>query len=151
MIGLSSRCVVSLSQLKRFRIIRSEHPSTIKLRMRFTFPIAPEAPFSFALPVHPTQHPTSNMTQTMGMFQLAYLPPPTVSPVDSQSTLSTTSTTSSRRTGTRKEGQFVFKHGQRHHGYDNEKAPYPLSYERSVLELSVLTSLCLSPSFMPES
>lgn len=34
-----------------------------------------------------------------------------------------------------KEGQFVYKHGRRHHSYDSEKAPYPLSYDRQVLEL----------------
>ncbi|TFK77381.1 S-adenosyl-L-methionine-dependent methyltransferase [Pluteus cervinus] len=37
-----------------------------------------------------------------------------------------------------KEGQFIFKHGQRHHAFDNEKAPYPLSYDRQVLELESL-------------
>ena len=29
-----------------------------------------------------------------------------------------------------KESQFVYKHGQRHHSYDPEKAPYPVSYDR---------------------
>ncbi|PFH49806.1 hypothetical protein AMATHDRAFT_62438 [Amanita thiersii Skay4041] len=37
-----------------------------------------------------------------------------------------------------KEGQFVYKHGKRHHSYDNEKAPYPLSYDRNVLEIEAL-------------
>ena len=34
-----------------------------------------------------------------------------------------------------KEGQFVYKHGKRHHSYDSEKAPYPLSYDKEVLEM----------------
>ncbi|XP_006454102.1 hypothetical protein AGABI2DRAFT_182094 [Agaricus bisporus var. bisporus H97] len=43
-----------------------------------------------------------------------------------------------RRSTTRKEGHFVYKHGQRHHSYDSEKAPYPLCYDRSVLDLESL-------------
>lgn len=35
------------------------------------------------------------------------------------------------------------KHGQRHHSYDPEKAPYPVSYDRHVLEL------CVSPILDP--
>ncbi|KAJ7492468.1 S-adenosyl-L-methionine-dependent methyltransferase [Mycena latifolia] len=34
-----------------------------------------------------------------------------------------------------RKGQFELKHGQRHHTYDREKAPYPLAYSRHVLEL----------------
>ncbi|KAJ6621207.1 S-adenosyl-L-methionine-dependent methyltransferase [Mycena sp. CBHHK59/15] len=34
-----------------------------------------------------------------------------------------------------RKGQFEYKHGQRHHTYDREKAPYPLAYTRQVLEL----------------
>jgi hypothetical protein len=34
-----------------------------------------------------------------------------------------------------KEGQFVYKYGKRHHSYDREKAPYPLSYDKEVLEM----------------
>ena len=30
---------------------------------------------------------------------------------------------------------FLNKHGHRHHSFDPEKAPYPLSYDRQVLEL----------------
>ncbi|KAJ8084466.1 hypothetical protein PM082_003236 [Marasmius tenuissimus] len=37
-----------------------------------------------------------------------------------------------------KESQFVVKHGQRLHSFDPEKAPYPLSYDRYVLELEAL-------------
>ena len=33
---------------------------------------------------------------------------------------------------------FQYKYGQRHHSYDSEKAPYPLSYDKHVLELYVL-------------
>ncbi|KAJ7706019.1 hypothetical protein B0H17DRAFT_1035287 [Mycena rosella] len=37
-----------------------------------------------------------------------------------------------------RKGQFEFKHGQRHHTYDREKAPYPLAYSKHVLELESL-------------
>lgn len=37
-----------------------------------------------------------------------------------------------------KEGQFSYKHGKRHHSYDSEKAPYPLSYDKEVLEIEAL-------------
>ncbi|KAF4622885.1 hypothetical protein D9613_002243 [Agrocybe pediades] len=33
---------------------------------------------------------------------------------------------------------FHYKHGQKHHSYDSEKAPYPLSYDKNVLELQGL-------------
>ncbi|KAL0569499.1 hypothetical protein V5O48_012467 [Marasmius crinis-equi] len=41
-----------------------------------------------------------------------------------------------RRSTRPKESQFVIKHGQRLHSFDPEKAPYPLSYDRYVLELT---------------
>lgn len=34
-----------------------------------------------------------------------------------------------------KETQFQMKYGHKHHSYDPEKAPYPVSYDRRVLEL----------------
>lgn len=41
-----------------------------------------------------------------------------------------------KRQGTRqKENMFALKHGARHHAFDSEKAPYPMSYDRHVLEL----------------
>ncbi|KAH7916434.1 hypothetical protein BJ138DRAFT_1169259 [Hygrophoropsis aurantiaca] len=38
---------------------------------------------------------------------------------------------------------FQVKHGRRHHSFDPEKAPYPLSYDRQVLELE-----CMDHSFV---
>ncbi|KIY67197.1 hypothetical protein CYLTODRAFT_376545 [Cylindrobasidium torrendii FP15055 ss-10] len=38
----------------------------------------------------------------------------------------------------KRENNFITKYGQKHHSYDNEKAPYPLSYDRHVLELESL-------------
>ncbi|KAG5728954.1 Menaquinone biosynthesis methyltransferase ubiE [Termitomyces sp. T112] len=38
----------------------------------------------------------------------------------------------------RLKGQFQYKHGHRHHSFDNEKAPYPLSYDRYILEIESL-------------
>ncbi|KAI5835965.1 hypothetical protein K523DRAFT_343927 [Schizophyllum commune Tattone D] len=43
-----------------------------------------------------------------------------------------------RQGRTAKGAQFINKHGQPHHAYDPEKAPYPVSYDRSVLELEAL-------------
>jgi hypothetical protein len=34
----------------------------------------------------------------------------------------------------RKENQFVDKHGRKHHNYPPGKAPYPISYDRDVLD-----------------
>ncbi|KIJ66297.1 hypothetical protein HYDPIDRAFT_86952 [Hydnomerulius pinastri MD-312] len=48
------------------------------------------------------------------------------------------STTSSLGGGRRvlpRNKDFLNKHGHRHHSFDPEKAPYPLSYDRQVLEL----------------
>ncbi|KAJ7619183.1 hypothetical protein DFH06DRAFT_1235568 [Mycena polygramma] len=37
-----------------------------------------------------------------------------------------------------RKGQFEYKHGQRQHTYDREKAPYPLAYSKHILELECL-------------
>ncbi|KAJ6604807.1 S-adenosyl-L-methionine-dependent methyltransferase [Mycena vulgaris] len=37
-----------------------------------------------------------------------------------------------------RKGQFEYKHGQRHHTYDREKAPYPLAYSKHLTELESL-------------
>lgn len=34
-----------------------------------------------------------------------------------------------------KETQFQIKYGHKHHTYGSDKAPYPVSYDRSILEL----------------
>lgn len=39
--------------------------------------------------------------------------------------------------------EFHYKYGQRLHSYDNEKAPYPLSYDRHVLEMYVVPLVVL--------
>ena len=38
------------------------------------------------------------------------------------------------------KGHFIYRHGQRHHSFDNEKAPYPLSYSKELLEMCVTVS-----------
>ncbi|TRM66078.1 hypothetical protein BD626DRAFT_196556 [Schizophyllum amplum] len=43
-----------------------------------------------------------------------------------------------RQGRTAKGAQFTIKHGQRHHAYDPEKAPYAVSYDRTILELEAL-------------
>lgn len=36
-----------------------------------------------------------------------------------------------------REHQFLQKYGHRHHTYDSKKAPYPLSYDKELLEMCV--------------
>jgi hypothetical protein len=57
------------------------------------------------------------------------MPPPR----PSTATTMTLDSTSGRRVPRNRD--FLNKHGHRHHSYDPEKAPYPLSYDRQVLEL----------------
>ena len=42
---------------------------------------------------------------------------------------------------------FQYKYGKKHHSYDNEKAPYPLSYDKHVLELYVQISSPLGAQY----
>lgn len=46
-----------------------------------------------------------------------------------------TNSNESKRFARSKESQFQVKYGHKHHTYDAEKAPYPVSYDRHVLEL----------------
>lgn len=39
----------------------------------------------------------------------------------------------SKKTRGSREDNFAIKHGSRHHSYDPEKAPYPLSYDREFI------------------
>ncbi|ETW87004.1 hypothetical protein HETIRDRAFT_59014, partial [Heterobasidion irregulare TC 32-1] len=51
------------------------------------------------------------------------------------------------RTG--KENQFTYKNGRKHHAYGSEKAPYPLSYDREVVDVDVIDNVLrfkLSPA-----
>ncbi|KAH8099373.1 S-adenosyl-L-methionine-dependent methyltransferase [Cristinia sonorae] len=43
--------------------------------------------------------------------------------------------TPSRRQSNKKENQFIYSHGSKLHAYGRDKAPYPFSYNREVLEL----------------
>lgn len=45
---------------------------------------------------------------------------------------------SKRHTKEGKKSHFIYKHGLRHHSFDPEKAPYPLCYDREVLEMESL-------------
>ena len=44
----------------------------------------------------------------------------------------------------RKENQFIDKRGRKHHNYPPGKAPYPLSYDRDLLDRQSSTLLSLS-------
>ena len=43
----------------------------------------------------------------------------------------------SRRNIHRKENQFIYRNGSKLHAYDREKAPYPSSFDRDIVELYV--------------
>ncbi|KAG1885491.1 hypothetical protein F4604DRAFT_1726396 [Suillus subluteus] len=66
------------------------------------------------------------------LFVAPSMPPPR----PSTATTMASDSTSSRRVHRNRD--FLDKHGHRHHSYDPEKAPYPLSYDRQVLELENL-------------
>src|SRR6267378_1887699 len=63
----------------------------------------------------------------------------------SYSTASTSLSSDGKRHMRRKD--FQYKYGKKHHSYDNEKAPYPLSYDKHVLELYVQTSSPLGAQY----
>lgn len=57
-----------------------------------------------------------------------------------------------RRSVLLKQTQFTKKHGRRHHGFDKEKAPYPLSYDRLAVDLCValllhMLFMCNEPAY----
>ena len=55
---------------------------------------------------------------------------------ETSSTLSPESGGNKRMRGPR-EDNFTIKHGSRHHSYDPEKAPYPLSYDKDFIGMCV--------------
>ncbi|KAK7058419.1 hypothetical protein VNI00_002053 [Paramarasmius palmivorus] len=67
--------------------------------------------------------------------------PPRTSTINSTTSKSFSLDGGGRRTVRLKETQFLQKHGQRLHVESTEKAPYPLSYDRYVLELESLDNL----------
>ncbi|KAI0031418.1 hypothetical protein K488DRAFT_52142 [Vararia minispora EC-137] len=54
---------------------------------------------------------------------------------------------SRRPTRPTRENQWVEKHGRKHHGYAAAKAPYPLSYDKDILDRDAI-DLCLRLSVM---
>ena len=62
-----------------------------------------------------------------------FMSPPRLSTASAATTMTSDSGTISRRVPRNKD--FLIKHGHRHHSFDPEKAPYPLSYDRQILEL----------------
>ncbi|OJA19573.1 S-adenosylmethionine-dependent methyltransferase [Rhizopogon vesiculosus] len=67
----------------------------------------------------------------MSILAAHFMPPPR--PSSSTAITMNIDSTSSRRVPRNKD--FHNKYGHRHHSFDPEKAPYPLSYDRQVLEL----------------
>lgn len=54
-----------------------------------------------------------------------------------QTSPSNSSSLDGKRHARQRETQFILKHGRRHHSYDSEKAPYPMSYDKDIVELYV--------------
>jgi hypothetical protein len=46
-----------------------------------------------------------------------------------------------KRLARAKETQFLMKHGHKHHSFDAEKAPYPVSYDRHIIEMLVQSGI----------
>ncbi|KAK0208757.1 hypothetical protein DFS33DRAFT_1253760 [Desarmillaria ectypa] len=63
---------------------------------------------------------------------------PTTSPPRPLSAAGRVSTGDGKRQPRLKESSFTIKFGSRYHSFDNEKAPYPLCYDRHILELESL-------------
>ena len=53
------------------------------------------------------------------------------------STATHSGSTDSRKPSHRKENQFIYRAGSKLHAYDRDKAPYPSSFDRHVIELYV--------------
>ena len=56
----------------------------------------------------------------------------------SSSTATYASPSDGRRAIFRKENQFIDRYGSKLHAYDRDKAPYPCSFDRDVMEVYVL-------------
>lgn len=84
------------------------------------------APVLLPLPPPPTPCPPPPALSLMG-------PPYPRAPRNTR--LSCSSSTASHRTPRGKEHQFVYVNGSKLHAYDRDKAPYPSSFDRDVLEL----------------
>lgn len=68
-----------------------------------------------------------------------FVPPQPGPPIEvSESQAGPSLTSDTKRTLRSREHQFLQKYGHRHHTYDHKKAPYPLSYDKEVLELESL-------------
>lgn len=65
-------------------------------------------------------------------------PRPSYSSATTHTDSSGASASNGRRPSNKKENQFVFSHGSKLHAYGRDKAPYPFSYNRDVLELYVV-------------
>lgn len=63
------------------------------------------------------------------------VPRPSFSSSMTQGTSGSGSPESTGRWSNKKENQFIMQHGSKLHAYGRDKAPYPLSYNREVLEL----------------
>ena len=75
-----------------------------------------------------SMHPSSFL-QDRGELRET-LPSPVI-----QSSASNGSSVDGKRQARQRESQFILKHGRRHHSYDSEKAPYPMSYDKDIVEL----------------
>lgn len=64
------------------------------------------------------------------------------------STATHSGSTDSRKGSHRKENQFLYRAGSKLHAYDRDKAPYPMSFDRNVVEMYVKLSFAYSLATM---
>lgn len=57
-------------------------------------------------------------------------------------TIGSTSFEGRRPTRVPRESQFVYKRGRKHHSYGSEKAPYPVTYDRDIIDVCVPLPSC---------
>jgi hypothetical protein len=64
-----------------------------------------------------------------------------VAPPRSSNVTTITTNGAGKRLARAKETQFLMKHGHKHHSFDAEKAPYPVSYDRHIIEMLVQSGI----------
>ncbi|KAJ3548860.1 hypothetical protein NMY22_g1106 [Coprinellus aureogranulatus] len=80
-----------------------------------------------------SMHPSSFLQDREDKDKL----PSPVTPVI-RTSFSNGSSVDGKRQARQRETQFILKYGRRHHSYDSEKAPYPMCYDKDIVELEAL-------------
>ena len=83
----------------------------------------------------PRQSLASHSTATLVSTPRSSFATTVVAPSRPSTATALTYNSDTKRQQRAKESQFQVKYGHRHHTYGSDKAPYPVSYDRSILEL----------------